>query len=293
MRAVAARTRTRFQNVLYATDFSAAAAQAIPYIKQIAQYYQSNVRALHVRPPAGVSPLPPNLRRWKTLDKKHTRDVLQALAGIPTHVTIEEGEIYFCVDAAIRDHDIDLLVIGTHGRTGLGKLLLGSVAEEILRTVTCPVLTVGPQSETPRGARQGFREIVYATDFSLESKSAAAYAVSLAQEFEARLTLLHVVPESKAALQASWSDLADASTQELRKLVPPEAEAWCNPEFVVERGDPGERILHVAAMREADLIVLGVQPEKGVPGAATHLPVAILHKVVAHAHCPVLTIRSR
>jgi len=74
--------------------------------------------------------------------------------------------------------------------------------------------------------------------------------------------------------------------------VPDEAEAWYKPEYFVERGDPAERILDLANLREVDLIVLGAQPERGMPGAARHLPIATAHKVVAHAKCPVLTVRS-
>ncbi len=136
-----------------------------------------------------------------------------------------------------------------------------------------------------------FREILYATDFSTESQGAAAYAVSLAQEFQSRLILLHVIPEQKAGDLVSAADVATSSEKLLRKLVPPEAEAWCKPEYFVERGDPAEKILEIAKLRETDLIVLGVRPEKGVPGAATHLAIATAHKVVSHATCPVLTVR--
>jgi nucleotide-binding universal stress UspA family protein len=169
-------------------------------------------------------------------------------------------------------------------------MLLGSVAEEIFRTVPCPVLTVGPHCQADRA---NIREILFATDFASEASAAAAYAVSLAQEFQARLTMLHVVPEPKPGDLVIWSEVRDSSKQLLRKLVPDEAEAWCKPEYFVERGDPAERILDLANLREVDLIVLGAQPERGVPGAATHLPIATAHKIVAHAKSPVLTVRSR
>ena len=227
----------------------------------------------------------------RAADQAHRKEILQSFAGLPTEVSIEEGDIHTCLNTAIEKRDIDLVVIGTRGRTGLGKLLLGSVAEEIFRTVTCPVLTVGPHSHERSGDNEGFREILYATDLSPESSRAAAYAVSLAEEFQARLILLHVVPEPKPGELVSWSDVNASSKKLLRKLVPPEAEAWCKPEYFVQRGDPTERILDLANLRETDLIVLGTQIEKGVPGAATHLPIATAHKVVSHAKCPVLTVR--
>ena len=295
MQAATAKTRTRFENILFATDFSPAAAHAIPFIKKIARHFQSNLVTLHVKPPV-VNPMtqpgtwPVDLEAAKVFDKEHREELLDTFAGINTDVLIEEGDIQSQLDKAIQKYDTGLVIIGTRGRTGLAKMLLGSVAEEIFRTVPCPVLTIGPHSQAEKAY---IREILFATDFASEAPAAVAYAVSLAQEFEARLTLLHVVPEPKPGDLVSWSDVQESSKKLLRKLVPPEAEAWCKPEYFVERGDPGQRILDLANVRAVDLIILGAQPEKGVPGAATHLPIATAHKVVAHANCPVLTVRNK
>ena len=295
MQAATAKTRTRFENILFATDFSPAAAHAIPFIKKLARHFQSNLVALHVKPPV-VNPMtqpatwPVDIKAAKAFDKEHRKELLDTFAGITTDVLIEEGDIQSQLDKAIQKHDTDLVIIGTRGRTGLAKMLLGSVAEEIFRTVPCPVLTVGPHSDP---AKANIREILFATDFASEAPAAAAYAISLAQEFQARLTMLHVVPEPKPGDLVSWSNVQESSKNLLHKLVPPGAEAWCKPEYFVERGDPGQRILDLANVRAVDLIILGAQPEKGVPGAATHLPIATAHKVVAHANCPVLTVRNK
>jgi nucleotide-binding universal stress UspA family protein len=99
-------------------------------------------------------------------DQQHREELLSTFAGIPTQVLIEQGGIQDNLKAAIEKYHIDLVVIGTRGRTGLGKLLLGSVAEEILRTTTIPVLTVGPYADQTRGAAGELREILYATDFT-------------------------------------------------------------------------------------------------------------------------------
>ncbi len=188
-------------------------------------------------------------------------------------------------------NDTDLVVIGTRGRTGAAKLLLGSVAEEIFRTVTCPVLTVGPHATVAGRMRGPIREILYATDFSPESAHAADYVVSLAQEFQSRLTLLHVIPNQKPGDLVSATDVTTSSEQLLRKIVSPEAAFWCKPEYFVLRGDPAQQIIEFAKLRESDLVVLGARQEKGVFGAASHLPTATAHKVVSHAPCPVLTVR--
>ena len=287
--------RTRFENILYATDFSAAAALAIPFVKRFAKHFNSKLVALHVRPPVLSAGPPPgnwavDVDATNAMDEVHHEELLKAFAGIETEVIIKTGGIQPDLREAIETHDTDLLIIGTRGRTGLAKVLLGSVAEEIFRTVPCPVLTVGPHAAE---SKANIREILFATDFASDSQAAAAYAVSLAQEFQARLTLLHVVPEPKPGELVGWYDVQESSKKLLQNLVPQDAETWCKTECVVQRGDPAERILNLANLKEVDLIVLGAQPESGVPGAATHLPIATAHKVVAHANCPVLTVRNR
>jgi nucleotide-binding universal stress UspA family protein len=298
MKTAAVRTAAGFRNILFATDFSQAAAQAIPYVKRIAKHYDAALVALHIRPPAvnimtEPGSWPKDIEAAKAEDAQHRNELLDAFSEIRTNVQIEEGgTIQSRLQAAIEKNSIDLVVIGTRGRTGLGKVLLGSVAEEIFRTVTCPVLTVGPHSDSSQSANGEFREILYATDLTSEAPAAAAHAVSLAQEFQARLILLHVIPEQEAGDLVSASDVTRAAQELLRKLVPEEAQVWCKPEYIVERGNPADRILEFARQRESDLIVLGVKEETGVPGAATHLPIATAHKVVSRATCPVLTVRG-
>jgi nucleotide-binding universal stress UspA family protein len=123
---------------------------------------------------------------------------------------------------------------------------------------------------------------------------ASRIAVSLAEEYQARLTVLTVLPPERNDTQAGLKEeIAEASEEELRRLVPEEAKLWCTPRFMVEYGNhPAEKILHRAEADEVDLIVLGAHKPEGVPGAATHLPIATVHSVVAHANCPVLTIRG-
>jgi nucleotide-binding universal stress UspA family protein len=296
MLAAAKKTRTRFENILFSTDFSASSENAVPYVKLLARHFESSVTVLHVRPPVvgattQAATWAVNLEATKILDSEHRKELFELFAEFPQKVIIEQGSIEDCLNAALRQNDIDLIVIGTRGRSGLGKLLLGSVAEQILRNAPCPVLTVGPGIDIARKAKSEFREILFATDFSAEAKLGAAYAVSLAEEYQARLVLLHVVAECKVGELVSRHDVEASSRQLLRNLVPLEAEAWCKPEFVVESGDPAERIVELARQRGSDLIVLGARTEKGLPGAATHLPFAVAHKVVSKATCPVLTVR--
>jgi nucleotide-binding universal stress UspA family protein len=297
MKAATAKTAAGFRNILFATDFSEAAAHAIPYVKNIAKHYEANLVAFHVRPPI-VNPMTPpgawefNVEAAKVQDLQHRQELRDTFAGIPLFVDIAEGDIQSNLRRAMENNHTDLVVIGTRGRTGLGKLMLGSVAEEIFREVECPVLTVGPHSEAAHVAGGEIREILFATDFNPEAKGAAAYAISLAQEFQAKLVLLHVIPEQEAGDLVSAADVVTSAHALLEGLVPVEARAWCKPEYFVERGDPAKKIVEFAQLRESDFIVMGVKVEKGVPGAATHLPTAIAHKVVSHAPCPVLTVRG-
>ena len=123
---------------------------------------------------------------------------------------------------------------GTHGRSGIGKLLLGSVAETIFRHAGCPVLTVGPAvSGEPRSIVE-LHEILFATDFSESSLAALPYAISLAQQDRARLYLLHVLQQSTAASELFW-------VSRLRDLVPPTIELGCAPKSFIQYGSPTRR----------------------------------------------------
>ncbi len=296
MKNATARAQVRFRNILFATDFSPAAAHAIPHVKRITAHYDADLVTLYVRPPV-VNPMTPpgtwatGIEVAKDEDDRHREEVLHTFAGIRTQVLIEEGGIQACLAAAIKNYNTDLVVIGTRGRNGLGKLLLGSVAEEIFRTISCPVLTVGPHSDPTREPSGELRQILYATDLSPEARGGVGYALSLAEEFQSRLILLHVIPGQEPGDLVSPANVKPALEELLRELVPADVEARYKPEFFVECGDPAEKILEFAHQRETDLVVLGVRPEKGPDGAATHLPNAIAHKVVSHAECPVLTVR--
>lgn len=153
-------------------------------------------------------------------------------------------------------------------------------------------MTVGPHSpsEPPREGR--FREILYATDFSAEALAAAPYALSLAQEHQARLTILHVVQKAGVPDFIRPDEVEASAAQQMRDLVPEAAELWCEPHYAVGQGEPAEAILEAANKRKSDLIVLGVRKPGGIPGAASHLPFGVAHKVIAHAVCPVLTVRG-
>ena len=287
---------TRLQDILFLTDYSSASDAAAPFAKSLAQKYGAKVTALHVRSSA-VDPMSPPAS-WYGLDdvtaareKELKKGLAELFVGVEAEPLIEEGTLLSSVQEIVQARNIDLIVMGTHGRTGVGRLLMGSAAEEVFREAPCPVLTVGPHSDV-NGEKGKFGRVLFATDFSEESKRAAPYALALAQEHQAHITLMHVISEPEVGDLVQPHELLASSEKLLRSLVPPGGELWCTPDYVVERGERAEKILDVARRRHADLIVLGVKKTTGFPGAGTHLPIAIAHDVVIGAPCPVLTVRS-
>jgi nucleotide-binding universal stress UspA family protein len=297
MKTLDAKTRVSLENILFATDFSPAANVALPYALGIARRFGSKIYGVHARATESyvmVSPeLWPSLAQKAKSESQEEASRLEKQVGAVRHeIVIEEGDTQAVLSRVIKEKDIDLIVMGTHGRGGVKKLLMGSVAEEILREAPCPVLIVGPNVSFEPALAIQMREILYATDLTLESSGAAPYGISLAQEHQAHLSLLHVLPKPGAGVLVHPEHYVDSTLRSLRNLVPPEAELWCKPEAFVMSGEPAEKIIELAEKRRVDLIVLGACNKEVVPGAATHLPIATVHKVVAHAKCPVLTVRS-
>ncbi len=294
MQAVQARTRITLKNILFTTDFSPAAEAAAPFAIQIASNYGAKVYGVHVNPFDNYTAAAPEA--WAAMaeaadkeTKEHAQRLNDQLKGIEHEVMIGEGNIWEVISNLIKEKEIDLIVLGTRGRTGLGKALLGSVAEEILRQAPCPVLTVGPHVTVQPEKAAEMSEILYATDLMADFPAAAPYAISLAQENQAHLGLLYVIENPKTGELVRPAQVAEAKVRKLRQLVSEQAELWCEPKYFVEQGIPAEKILELAEMRHASLIVMGARPVKGF---ATHLNAGTVHKVVSQAKCPVLTVRG-
>jgi nucleotide-binding universal stress UspA family protein len=303
MQTTAGQNRIQLKNILYATDFSPSATVALLYAADLARHFGANIFLLHVRPLDVYAYVP--VEAWADLAatadaEAHGKaaDLLREFPEVKSEVVIREGGVWDAIAPLIEEKQIDLIVLGTSGRSGVEKFLLGSVAEEVFRRASCPVLTVGPLASSgdssggASGLRQqgGFSDILYASDFSPASRAAAVHAISLAQEYEARLTLLHVIENSKTGDLMQPEELARVSVRLLD--ISEEAKFWCKPQPIAEVGPPAEKILEVAENVGADLIVLGARKPGRFSGAATHLPMATAHKIVAHAHCPVLTVRA-
>ena len=300
MPTVTAPTRVKLQNILFATDFTPSSQLALSYAIDLAHSYDAEVYSVNVLPHMPfVEAVQPDPEQTMLLAKQQLAALVgsESFKGIRHKELIEQGEVVEVISKLVWKYDIDLIVIGTCGRKGLGKLLLGSVAEEIFRNAECPVLTVGPHA-TRWPADGKLRHIVYATDFGPESVHGLPYAISLAEENRARLTLLHVAPEPGVALPepepgampvVDPCEVVASTEKQLRALVPGGTQLWHEPEYMVEFGPPAETIVKIAAGR-ADMIVLGVKR----PAALTkHLGAGVAYKIACEATCPVLSVGAR
>jgi nucleotide-binding universal stress UspA family protein len=288
-----ASTPISMQRIMLATDFDPVTESALHYSLAIARHYESKVYLLHVVAPETFQFLAADARQraledaWRNA-QRHMTDLLIAghLEGVDHQVLVEQGDVSEVLSRKINDLSINLLVIGTHARGRLGKLVLGSVAESIFRQATCPVLMVGPRARQV-SERTPDQPILFCTGFSAHSLKAGGYALSLAQHQGSQLLLMHVSKETPQTEQERQR-MAEDGKQKLRSLIPPTTQLAQPTEAIVEFGTAAERILRVAQERQAGLIVLGVRQPVGF---VRRLKWATAYAVVSDATCPVLTVR--
>ncbi|MGB2834759.1 MAG: universal stress protein [Candidatus Sulfotelmatobacter sp.] len=290
-------TRILFDRILFATDFSPASIVALPYATAIARHFGAKIYLAYVIPPDAYDLIPVD-ERDPVLEniRAHAEGQMAAvrarplLKGLSHEVLVDHGFVWPMLSAMAEKHEINLIVIGTHGRRGVEKMLLGSIAEEILRCAQCPVLMVGPESSVAPETEARLRRILYATDFSPESEPAMHYACALSKEYNAELFFLHVaedVWQEPLSTRMQAADFFRLRLAEKRWAL----EEVVAPEFHVEFGVPAEFILETAIKLQIELIVLGVRGTR-FPRVAAHLPGPTAYDVVSHARCPVLVIRG-
>lgn len=278
--------------ILFATDFSEHSEAALPYAAQLASQYGAKLYATHVLSPeaylfASPESWPALIETQEARQQLNLARLEEHMRAVPHKVVSAAGDISDVLFRLVRDYQIDLLVLGTHGRSGLPRFLMGSVAEKIFRHAPVPVLTVGPC--VPRRANiEKFSKIVFATDLSYESVAALPHATALVQDQGAHLFVLHVL-EGHGGGTVDLESRADFALRQMRELVPPEPVHGIYPDYAVEFGLATDEILKFAEGHDADLIVLGVRRGLGV---ATHLARTTAQQIVGHAACPVLTVRD-
>jgi nucleotide-binding universal stress UspA family protein len=303
------------RNILCPIDFSDGSRRALDHAIAIARWYGSTITVQYVSvgPSLASSLGPPGFERI-TITQPDPRVLLadvnrfvesEAAPGMPIRTMVSEGPAAARILGQAADMAADLLVMGTHGRSGFERLLLGSVTEKVLRKATCPVLTVPRRHpDAVPASRVVFRNILCAVDFSDCSLHALAYAMSLAQEADARLTLLHVLgydvghaydrldhpaPDDQLTLAEFRRRSEALAVDRLRGLVPAAVDAGATVRPLVVPGRPAEEILRVANDEQSDLIVVGVQ---GRGRADLVLFGSTANRIVREAVCPVLTLRG-
>ena len=207
-------------------------------------------------------------------------------AGVGCEIIVRPGLPADQILSFLREREIDRVVMGTHSPGPIGKLLVGSVAEAVLRSAKVPVYIVGP--EVVDGTYRNFatKTILCAVSMQEASHVVAGFAAELALEHSARLILQHVIrPRERAEVLAGRS--IDEVEADLRALVPPALEGKLAVQTIVVPGDPTEELLYQGRAQQADLIVLGAQGASAFAAVTRH---GVVYKVLAHAHCPVITL---
>jgi nucleotide-binding universal stress UspA family protein len=280
----------RFRSILIATDCSPASATAVRMAARLAKQFHAKLYLLHAMMPelfgVGVQGPVPELA---LLELTTARENLHKYAlRIPEMRTVIHKEIVFLgsamdgIESAAKAHDIDLLVLGCHGRQGLAKLALGSVAEWAIGRLHYPVLVAGPACDQ---SFRPFRSIVLATDLKEPSLRAARYAGSIAEEYQAKLTMVNVLPPTSTAEQHATDELS--ATRKLQALLPKDCEDSCSLKFDLRGGAIVPAILQSARENKANLLVLAAPPRAPL---ADHMPRTKIATVIREAHCPVLLV---
>lgn len=302
---------TGIKSVLITTDLSPASDKPLWHALSIARHYHAKLYLTHVVSSIGYAIVGPGalqlaseatVREVQQLEQNWTESGL--LKGLEHEFIVRQGDIWTQVRSVIEEKKVDLVIIGTHGRRSLGKVFLGSVAEQIFRRADAPVLTVGPGTapNSPIDNGGSLRPFVFGTDFGAASTKALPMAVSFANHFGARLVLLHVAPIAPIPERFHWS----RTTMDVRKMqeearrpalkrleeILSQCEApILEPEFLVKFGTPSKMIVHVACSLGADLIVMGLNHSRYL-GTEAHMPGGTAYQVVCEAGCSVLTVRS-
>jgi len=299
----------RIKNILFPTDFSKCAHQALSRASILAKSYDATLHMLHATVLHDDDPHNPAFHlpdvdmintklRETAIDKMdsvinsyHASDlkiVKKHERGIaPAPVIIDYAE----------KNDIDLIVMGTHGRRGLRHLLLGSVAEEVVRLSSSPVLTIHEQ-KAPVPVAGSMERILVPVDFSDHAKTALRYAKALAEEYGSTLQVLHIIEESVhpsyyiAGMSSIFDlepDIKPKSEDAMRKLFETAEGPQVSATYHLEEGQAAHEIAKFASAQKSDMIVISTH---GLTGIEHLLVGSITEKVIRLADCPVFTVKS-
>jgi nucleotide-binding universal stress UspA family protein len=227
----------------------------------------------------------------KTIDPWRIKASEQDIA---CNVLVREGNAPQQIATVVRQFKADQIILGTRSRSRVSKLLLGSVAEQVLRSVNIPVITVGPEAHLAVESDQQQAVVLHATTLRETSRPSAALACQIASRQEAKLVLLHVLPPihemERDGLPTGLDSIAMRELRSLAGEIPATESSCCTQvEPRVAHGNPSIEILSTAAEIHAKLIVLGATYRPALQNLTRDRTV---YRVLAHARCPVLTLRN-
>ncbi|MDE3148078.1 MAG: universal stress protein [Acidobacteriota bacterium] len=221
-------------------------------------------------------------------EKQHLEPLARRIrdAGVRCEVVARPGLAADQILAFTQERQTDRIVMGTHSPGPIGKLLVGSVAEAVLRSAKMPVYIVGPDVVDGSYRNYATRTILCAISLQEASSVVARFASELALQHNARLVLQHVIrPQERAEVLAGRS--IDQIEGDMLAMVPPELRDKISVQTIVVPGDPTEELLYQCRAQQADLIVLGAQGASAFAAITRH---GVVYKVLAHAQCPVITL---
>lgn len=298
----------QLKSILVASDFSQASEKALRFAVSLARHYSSKIYLVNVVSSLGLTMAGPDAiveaAQFAEREVAGVKERLRRggiLDGVQFEVLVRQGDIWRELQKVIRHERIELLVIGTHSRTGLAKLALGSVAERIFRNADCPVLTIGANSASETRAVSAVEpRILFPTDFGDRSLRPLPYALWLSKKLRARLVIFHALSRMFAPTDMMRHNLEHgidmhaevkaACIERLRSLIPASS-LERQPIYEAEFGDPAESIFQMAKKHQAEAIIMGLTHTKHID-ALSHMPGTMTYKVVCGAECPVLTVRG-
>jgi nucleotide-binding universal stress UspA family protein len=287
------------ERILCPIDFSEFSDRACDYAHSFARHFGAKLFVLNVAEP--FVPLDPSYISPSLIDQVYTQQIADAeekvreLAtrqnwnDVEHEVVLERGAVADAILQFVEGNNIDLITMGTHGRRGLDRLVLGSVTERILRTARPPVLAVHslPQESGAREEPVQFRKILYCTDFSGNSPRALEYCLPAWLQIQSGVSLLHVIERSDRGkeLEAERCRVL----QQLRAVIPENVQNSVMVEPAVRAGKTYQEILGHAAETETDLIVMGVRGRNALDLA---LFGSTTQRVIQLGQWPVLVVRT-
>jgi nucleotide-binding universal stress UspA family protein len=297
-----------FPHVLCPVDLSEFSLRPLAYAAALSRWYKSQLTVLHVVPTFDPMPVPSESFGGDHLVYPVPReDVLRELRRVVDSAGAGPIDAVLAAEAGDPSRTIvdqavtipaDLVVMGTHGRGGFERLIVGSVAEKVLRRAPCPVLTVPPHATATLPAEVRFKKILCPMDFSPSSLLAFGFALDLARQADGAVTVVSVIEwlaeeEPRTSTHFNVPEyrqyLIDDARERVRALVAAEPRTWAAIQDVVVLGRAHREILRIAADSLPDLIVMGAQ---GRGGLSLSLFGSTTQQVVREAACPVLTVRA-